>query len=60
MNVAVAGNLPAMQAASANAQAIWDILRLQISPFSSVVTIDGHVFNSLSDDEKHWISTQYR
>jgi hypothetical protein len=60
MNIAMAGNLLAMQGVSQNAQVIWDMLRLQISPFTSVVTIDGHVFNSLSDAEKHWISTQYR
>jgi hypothetical protein len=60
MNIAVAGNLPAMQAVSQHAQATWDVLRLQISPFTSVVTIDGHIFKSLSDDEKHWISAQYR
>ncbi len=60
MNAAVVGDPSAMQAGSQGIQAIWDLLRLQISPFNSVITIDGHVFNSLSDADKDWISAQYR
>jgi len=60
MSIAVGSNLAAMQTVSQDTRAIWDTLRLQISPFTSVVTIDGYVFNSWNAAEKQWISAQYR
>lgn len=60
MNNPPGGNLGVMPAPSPVIQALWDKLRVQISPFNIIVCVDGKEFRPLSEIDKQWISAQYR
>lgn len=44
---------------SQEARALWDKLRIQISPFNAVITIDGAEFRPMNILDRDWICEQY-
>jgi hypothetical protein len=59
MNTFVGGNLGAMPAPPPEVQIYWSRMRVQITPWNSIISLDGHDFRTLSDASKDWMSAEY-
>ena len=57
-NIAVGDDVLTM-AVSQSASDTWSSLQLQISPFTSVVTIDGNIIFVSTAVDRQWIACQY-
>jgi hypothetical protein len=60
MNVTSSDTAGEMWIPSPELHAYWARLRLQITPFNSIVALGGSEYRAFCELEKQWLSVQYK